>query len=122
MTEVTDIDTRIARGCTWLDTIRPGWRNRDWTGFDIANVQGCVLGIVFTDDAEESDCYSGFDYVLNELLPAAGFDEEDRSMSWSAQHGFDTHFGGTGDGVTHAVLQAAWCRELGIENEYEVAA
>lgn len=102
MSTLASIDNRVPLGITWLDSVRPNWRESiDLATLDLANSTDCILGQVFWDDAAWTGYFNGFTYVLESghFKDAAG---SSLTPAWLIAHGFEA------DEEPYAALEQAW--------------
>lgn len=102
--ESEPIETRVARGAAWLDSICPDWRGRIKVDkLDLANPRSCVLGQLFTDDSRDPELdQAGYWYVLHQLADGDG-------CYWAEAYGFKTHYTDH-DGGGGSFVDGAWDR------------
>lgn len=77
----TTIEQRVAKGATWLDTVRPGWRDAiDSDALDMADACGCVCGHVFGQMTDAHTwAVNGYEYAVDTFAD---------STTWARDHGF----------------------------------
>lgn len=76
------VETRVARGAAWLDSVHPGWERRiDLASLDLASSCRCVIGQLFGDFD---------DFTFEVVLPAVN--DLLISRAFSSEHGFSLPF------------------------------